>query len=249
MCSKPNMMLMKTFIPTLLIILSISACKKDKATQPLVQPDGGVYGEIFTGGEFHLGPVDWAQSKWTNSCGPYPKLIQQIEGNYLAGLELTHNGNGQLCDACIKIETAMGKSLIARVITTGVTTKNSIDLSPEAYDLLNSGEYPRSMKWYVTKCPANGNNIYYQFQTGANVWWTSLWVRNTALPLASVEVKSTNHTNWFKLSRGNDGTYTDAGGFGTGKFTLRITAIDGQVIEDNFDSLTPGGLVKSTGQF
>jgi expansin len=235
-------------LPWLFFILLLG-CSKTEKKEPFVQPDGGVYGQIFTGGQFHLGPVDWSESEWTNSCGPYPALIQQIEGNYLAGLESEHNGNGQLCDACVKIETAKGKLLIVRVITTGVTTKNSIDLSPQAYDLLNSGEYPRSMSWYVTKCPSNGENIYYQFQTQANQWWTSLWVRNIALPLISVEVKSTNHKDWFKLTRGNDGTYTDSNGFGAGSFTIRITAIDGQIIQDVFTSLVPGSLIQSSGQF
>jgi len=236
------------FFPWLLFFLLLGCSKTDKK-EAFVQPDGEVYGQVFTGGQFHLGPVDWNESEWTNSCGPYPALIQQIEGNYLAGLELEHNGNGQLCDACVKIETEKGKSLIVRVITTGITTKNSIDLSPQAYAILNSGEYPRSMSWYITKCPSNGENIYYQFQTQANQWWTSLWVRNIVLPLASVEVKSTNHKNWFKLTHGNDGTYTDLNGFGAGSFTIRNTAIDGQIIQDTFASIAPGSLIRSSGQF
>ncbi len=210
--------------------------------------DGGVYSETFTGGEFHLGPVEWDGSIW-NSCAPYPSSIQTIEGIYLAGLELTHNGDGQLCDACIRLETDMGKELTLRVVTTGVTTQNSIDVSPEAYEILNSGEYPRLMSWYVTRCPDNGETIRYQFQTGANVWWTSLWVRNIALPLEAVEVRSTNHTDWQALTRGSDGTYTDASGFGEGSFTLRLTSIDGQVIEDTFDGFEPGGILSSSSQF
>lgn len=241
---------MRSNISLLFIIILILSCSKENTSKsPIVQPDGGVYGDIFTGGQFHLGPVDWQESKFTNSCGPYPKLIEQIEGNYLAGLELDHNGNGQLCDACVKIETEKGKSLIVRVVTTGKTSKNSIDLSPEAYNLLNSGEYPRLMQWYITKCPDNGKNIFYQFQTEANPWWTSLWVRNIRLPLLKVEVKSTKHTDWFQLVRGNDGTYTDKNGFGAGAFTLRITAIDGQVIEDSYSSFSKGDLLTSSQQF
>jgi len=241
---------MKSFSLIICLLAIICSCAKHKENEiPFVQADGGVYGEIFSGGQFHLGPVDWEESEWTNSCGPYPRSIQQIEGAYLAGLELEHNGNGQLCDACIKIETEMGKSLILRVITTGVTTKNSIDVSPEAYKILNSGEYPRYMSWYITKCPDNGENIYYQFQTEANIWWTSLWVRNICLPLLKVEVKSEKHTDWFQLTRGNDGTYTDKKGFGSGAFTLRITAIDGQVIEDTFPLFEKGDLLKSSSQF
>lgn len=238
-----------------LIVAFFTFCKKENLNtekdpqKPVQTGGGGKYSEVFTGGQFHLGPVDWAETQFTNSNGPYPKLIQQIEGDYLAGLELEHNGNGQLCDACVKIETAKGKSVIVRVVTTGVTSKNSIDLSPEAYNMLNSGEYPRVMTWYITKCPDNGENIYYQFQTEVSEWWTSLWVRNPALPIASVEVKSAKYKNWFKLTRGNDGTYTASGGFGKGAFTLRLTSIDGQVIEDTYASFSQGALLRSKGQF
>jgi len=210
--------------------------------------DDDTYSEVFTGGQFHLGPVDWEQSEWYNSCSPYPELIQEIEGDLLAGLELTHNGEGQLCDACVKLTADTGKTVVARVITTGVTTKNSIDLSPAAFEALDSGEYPRSMSWQVVKCPDTGN-IYYQFQTEANVWWTSLWVRNPRIPIEKVEVQSSNHSGWFALQRGSDGTYTDASGFGEGQFTIRVTAVDGQTIEDTFQSLEPGALLESSGNF
>lgn len=237
---------------TIALLLFVTACGGgDGTNEPSnnwLIGDGGVYGETFSGGEFHLGPVEW-NGAINNSCSPYPSTISQIEGVYLAGLELDHNGQGQLCDACIRVTTEQGKELTLRVVTTGVTTENSIDVSPEAYEILNSGEYPRLMSWYVTKCPDNGANLYYQFQTGANIWWTSLWVRNTALPVASVEVMSANHSDWFELTRGNDGTWTDSSGFGDGAFTLRVTAIDGQILQEQFDGFEPGDLVEGTSQF
>jgi hypothetical protein len=47
-----------------------------------------------------------------------------------------------------------------------------------------------------------------------------------------VEVESANHTSWIELTRGSDGTLTDASGFGTGPFMIRSTGVDGtQVVE------------------
>jgi expansin (peptidoglycan-binding protein) len=233
---------------SLFICLSFLSCKKDNSN-PYVKPDGDRYSEIFTGGQYHLGPVDWQESKYTNAFGPYPQQIQQIEGIYLAGLELSHNRNGEICDACVKISTDQGKSLIVRIITTGITTKNSIDLSPEAYNVLNSGEYPRSMSWYVTKCPSNGHNIIYQFKSASNKWWTSFWARNVALPLYKVETKNQNHSDWYQLKRESDGSYVDDKGFGTNVFNIRLTAIDGRTIEDTYQSFSPGGILESSSQF
>jgi expansin (peptidoglycan-binding protein) len=127
----------------------------------------------------------------------------------------------------------MGKSAVLRVVTYGDTTSNSIDVSPDAYAILNSGEYPRAMTWQFAKCPDTGK-IVYEFQTGSSEWWTSLWVRNARVPISKVEVQSPNHAAYFALTRGSDGTLTDGGGFGNGSFTIRVSGVDGQQITDTF---------------
>src|SRR5262249_45186124 len=154
-------------------------------------------GQPVTGGQYNLGPVDWAETQWHNSCAPYPPEIQALDGDFLAGTDLAYNGNGQLCDACIQIVTAQGKSVVARVVTTGVSNMSTdLDLSPQAYAALNVNEYPRSMTWRTVTCPTGGP-LYYQWQTGANVYWTSLWVRNPRVAITKLEVMSKNHATWF----------------------------------------------------
>jgi hypothetical protein len=39
----------------------------------------------------------------------------------------------------------MGRSALLRVVTYGDTSTDSIDVSPQAYSVLNDGEYPRAM--------------------------------------------------------------------------------------------------------
>jgi expansin (peptidoglycan-binding protein) len=187
------------------------------------------FGEKYEGGEFHLGPVDWDESQWHNACAPgggYAPEIRALEGDLLAGLWVGIPDVSRYCDACIAVTTARGKSATLRVVTYGETTANSIDVSPEAFELLDSGEYPRSMTWQFAACAQSGP-VQYEFQTGSSQWWTSFWVRNARLPLAKVEVKGANHDSFVELERGGDGTLTDGGGFGEGAFTLRLTAIDG----------------------
>ena len=152
-----------------------------------------------------------------------------VEGDLLAGLWDGIPDVASDCDACILVTTAMGKSALLRVVTYGATTENSIDVSPSAYDILNSGEYPRSMTWQFARCDDTGPMLF-EFQTEANPYWTSLWVRNPRAPITKVEVQSPNHPAFAELVRGGDGTVTDAAGFGTGDFTLRITSMDGQVV-------------------
>jgi len=200
-------------------------------------PNGLVtYGTPFTGGQFHLGPVDYAESQWHNACAPgtkYAPAIQAVEGAYLAGLWSGIPDVASDCDACIYVTTAMGKSALLRVVTYGDTTPNSIDVSPEAYAVLDSGEYPRAMTWQFARCNDTGP-IQYEFQTGSNAYWTSLWVRNARVPLTSVAVTSANHASPAPLARGGDGTLTDSGGFGAGDFTIDLTGVDGQHVVQTF---------------
>lgn len=201
--------------------------------------DGGVpalYGQPYTDGQYNLGPVDYTESQFHNACAPstkYDPRVQAVEGTLLAGLWNGISNVAGLCDACIWVTTGKGKSALLRVVTYGDTTMDSIDTSPSAYALLDSGEYPRTMTWQLAQCPDTGPMLY-EFQTGSNEWWTSLWVRDARVPLSKVEVQSANHASWTELTRGSDGTLTDASGFGQGTFSIRSTGIDGQVVVDTF---------------
>ena len=196
-----------------------------------------LYGKPFTGGQFHLGPVDYEETKFHNACAPgtkYAPAVRAAEGKMLAGLWGGLPNVAGHCDACILVTTERGKSATLRVVTYGETTPNSIDVSPEAFAILDSGHYPRAMTWQSTDCPDTGNAIY-EMQSGAHEYWTSLWVRNVRVPIGKVEVKSKNHPTFVALQRGGDGTLTDSAGFGKGPFTLRVTSVDGRAIEDSFE--------------
>lgn len=233
------------------LVAIVAACGASSTSNSAGSPattTGTTLGEKHAG-DYSLGPVAFSGSFW-NSCAPYTPDLEKHVGEYLAGLANGFNSDGSLCDACILVNTARGKSIVARVITTGETQgPNDIDLSKKAFDAISEGEYPRSMTWQLVKCPASSDKIQYQFQTEANTYWTSLWVRNGRLPIKTVEVKSANHSQYVALKRGTDGTLTDDAGFGDGPFTLRVTAHDGQVITDTIDKIVPGGVIASSHQF
>jgi expansin len=236
------------------VVLLCSACgsgKEDSGTPTTTS--SGVYGTEHAG-QYHLGPVDFAESAFHNACAPGDGYVSSLRGatglsgEFLAGVETGQINGGANCDACIQIKTATGRSIVARVVTYGDTGENDLDVSPSVFQALNSNEYPRSMTWQWAKCPDTGT-LRYEFQTEANPWWTSFWVRNQRVPITKVEVKSTNHASFFTLRREMDGTLNDDGGFGEGAFTLRLTSTDGQTITDTFPSFTAGKILESTQQF
>ena len=74
-------------------------------------------------------------------------------------------------------------------------------------------------------------------------------MRNSNLPLRSVKVKSANHPAFTTLRRETDGSLNADNGFGEGAFTLQLTAVDGQVIEQTFAGFTAVALVETALQF
>jgi hypothetical protein len=215
---------------------------------------GDTFGEPHTG-VYHLGPVDFDETQYHNACAPAGGYRSELRpsvglgGEYLAGVSNELSQAGGVCDACILIETGEGKSIVARVVTYGVEhAPGDIDVSPSVFEAIHQGENPRSMSWSFARCPEAGG-FQYEFQTAANVYWTSLWLRNPRVPLAKLEAKSKNHPSFTELARGTDGTLTEPSGFGEGPFTLRATAIDGQVVDEELPGFTPGSLVASQLQF
>jgi expansin (peptidoglycan-binding protein) len=215
---------------------------------------GDTFGDAHEG-VYHLGPVDFAETQWHNACAPagkYRSALQStagLAGEYLAGVSNAFNGGGSVCDACILIETGKGKSIIARVVTYGVEMADGdIDVSPAVYDAIHQNEFPRSQTWHFARCPEAGP-LQYEFQTEANIYWTSLWVRNPRVPLAKAEVKKKGASDFIELTRAGDGTLTDASGFGDGAFTFRLTGMDGQVVTDDLTGFKAGELVKSSKLF
>ena len=212
-----------------------------------------LYGSPYSGGQYNLGPVDYAETQWHNACAPstkYAPAVQQVEGTLLAGLWEGLPDVAQYCDACIVVHTGAGKSALLRVVTYGATTYNSIDVSPDAYTILDSGEYPRTMTWQFAECPETGAMMY-EFQSGSSQWWTSFWVRNARVPITKVEVQSVNHAQWTELTRGSDGTLTDPTGFGQGQFSIRSTGVDNSQMVDTFawPSSIAGAILTGAGNF
>jgi len=216
-----------------------------------------VFGPVYSG-SYNDGPVDYAETAFHNACASgtkYAPQIQQLYGPYLAGVDNSLGGDGSLCDACALVTTRLGKSVLVHIVTYGVSMRpGDLDLSPEAYQVIHEDDpmgtsaLPRPMSWQLARCPDKGNMVL-EFQTAANPYWTSFWVRNAKLPIASVESKKAGESAFSMLKRTPDGPFTDADGVGSGAFDLRITSTGNQTVTATLTGFQPGAIVESSVQF
>jgi len=221
---------------------------------------GGQYFGDAHSGNFWLGPVDYAETEWHNACAPsnkYPAGVRTLYGNYIMGLanEVVLQGlkasGGDLCDACVEL-SANGKTLVARAVTYGQETgPNDIDVSPEIDQALG-GDGGRSVSWRFTSC-ATTTPVQYTFdgRQWTNTWFFRVWVRNAKIPFTKLEYKL-GSGSWTAAEHQTDGAFQASSQDFSQGFSVRVTAIDGQTLEDALPGLNtfePDVGVSSHGNF
>ena len=75
----------------------------------------------------------------------------------------------------------------------------------------------------------------------------ALQIRNHRYEIAKVEYQT--GSGWKALPRESYNYFLDANGMGPGPYTIRVTDVNGQVVEDAGIVLTPAATVSGQGQF
>jgi expansin (peptidoglycan-binding protein) len=107
-----------------------------------------------------------------------------------------------------------------------------LDLSPDAFEQIAEIERGRvPISWTFVDCGVDGP-VRYRYKDGTNPWWTAVQVLNHKLPVVSLEWSEDGAT-FNPASREDYNYFLDDAGFGDNRVTVRITAVDGQVLTDD----------------
>ena len=111
-----------------------------------------VYGEIHSG-QYHLGPVDFAETVWHNACAPgggYRNDLRAnagLGGEYLAGVSHSYAEGGQRLQTDVSHKNSREKKhYLLRVVTYPEHQTNRVILMSALLSMprLNLGEYPET---------------------------------------------------------------------------------------------------------
>jgi expansin (peptidoglycan-binding protein) len=89
------------------------------------------------------------------------------------------------------------------------------------------------ISWRYIPCPTQGN-VHFRLKEPSNLNWNQLLVENTKYPITKVEVR-VNGT-WVNATRQEYNFWEPPDGrFGTSPYRVRVTDVNGTVLEDTVD--------------
>jgi len=149
----------------------------------------------------------------------------------IAALNAVQWAGSAWCGACADVSGPSGNVRIRIVDLCPECDHGHLDLSPEAFDKIAARELGRvDITWRFVPCEVSGP-VSYRYKDGVNEWWTAVQVRNHRRPVTSLEWSSDGST-WHPTVRQDYNYFLDEGGFGPDPVRVRVTAVDGQVLED-----------------
>jgi expansin (peptidoglycan-binding protein) len=165
----------------------------------------------------------------------------------VAAMNIAQWQGSAVCGECVSVTGPKGKVTVRIVDQCPDCESGHLDLSKEAFSQIADVSLGRvNIDWQVVACDVSGP-VAYLYKDGSSQYWTAIQVRNHKLPIASLEYEAPS--GWAKVDRADYNYFVQASGMGTGSIHVRITAIDGQKLEDTLPPVKAGLLTNGAAQF
>jgi expansin len=165
----------------------------------------------------------------------------------VAAINIGQYQQGAVCGACAEVEGPRG-NLRVRIVDScpDCPTKGHLDLSRSAFaKIANPVDGRVKVRWRMVACDTQGP-VKYHFNKDSQEWWAAIQVRDHRLPITKLEYWKANA--WVALPR-EDYNYFIARNLGTAEVRLRVTAMDGQVLEDTLPGVAADKTYTGKAQF
>jgi hypothetical protein len=160
-----------------------------------------------------------------------PLIYQQIQG----------------CGSCLEVTGPKGTAVVQVVDLCPTCPDNNLVINKPAYEQIAGKASGRAQVTYkAVPCGVQGN-LSFRIKETSSQYWTAIQIRNHRMPIKGVAFKQ--GSSWVEMSRSNDNFFVAAKGVGKGALTLRVTATDGQAIEETLSAWKDGKTYPGTAQF
>jgi expansin len=165
----------------------------------------------------------------------------------VAAMNATQYATAAACGECVSVKGPNGS------VTVRITDKcpdcvdKQLDLSAQAFAKIAQPSAGRvNVDWQVVPCGVTGPVSYF-YKDGSSQYWTAIQVRNHKLPITKLELQKGGA--YVAVTREDYNYFVYPQGAGTGPVKVRITAEDGQTLEDTLPAVTPSTAAPGAAQF
>ncbi|MBZ4418610.1 expansin EXLX1 family cellulose-binding protein [Myxococcus sp. RHSTA-1-4] len=194
-------------------------------------------------GEEQQGIATYYDATGAGNCSYEPN------GDLMVAAMNTPQYNGSAaCGMCVDVQGPKGSVRVRIVDRCPECDTGHLDLSREAFAKIAEMQQGRvSITWTPVSCDVAGN-LEYHFKNGSNPWWTAIQVRNSRLPIQKLEWRR-GTGGWNNIPREDYNYFVNDSGMGDGSFQLRVTASDGQTVEDTLQRVLDNDSAEGASQF
>jgi expansin (peptidoglycan-binding protein) len=214
-------------------VLGLAACSSTPSAEDLVAL-----------GEFQEGIATFYDATGAGHCG----FDKSPEDMNVAAMNAPQFAGSAVCGSCAEVEGPKGTVVVRIVDSCPECGPGHLDLSREAFaQIANMVDGRVQTQWRLVSCPVAGP-VRYRVKEGSSQWWTAIQVRNHRLPVTKLEWQKSGA--WVEARREAASNYfTEPNGMGTGPIKVRITAMDGQTLEDTIPSSQGDRIYEGAAQF
>ncbi len=154
----------------------------------------------------------------------------------------------EACGQCLEVTGPGGTAVIQVVDRCHDCADNRLVINKPAFDQIagRASKGLEEVSWKVVPCAVSGNLAFRIKQTSSE-YWTAVQVRNHRVGVKGVDFRRGDQ--WVPMSRSNDNYFVAEKGVGKGAMRLRVTSVDGQVVEQTFEKWKDGETYKGDVQF
>jgi len=221
-------------------LILVGACSSDdKATSTPA-------GSSLYSGEIKQGIATSYDATGEGNC-----LFDATPGDLdVAAIDTADYAKSAACGACVHIKGPNGEVTVRIVDSCPGCDGNHLDLSKSSFAKLAPVEKGRiDITFQTVACSVTGN-LAFHFKDGSSKYWTAIQVRNHRLPIAKLEYQKDGA--FVEIARQDYNYFVVESGVGDlpNGLLLRVTSVDGQVLEDKLPGDIPNNqTVDGTNQF
>lgn len=217
-------------------LLGLAACSSSPSAEE-------VSDELIALTEFQAGIATYYDATGAGHCG-YDKSPEDMD---VAAMNAPQFAGSAVCGACAEVQGPKGTVRVRIVDSCPECAAGHLDLSREAFaKIANMVDGRVQTQWRLVTCAVAGP-VRYRIKEGSSEYWTAIQVRNHRLPIAKFEWQKSG--TWVEVRRLDYNYFVEEKGMGAGAVKVRITATDGQMLEDTLPSIQPEKTFDGAAQF